>query len=275
MSLKGKLAHVEVTDVGKVRDHNEDAIGSQPEIGLWVLADGMGGYNAGEVASGIAVKTILDLVTQACKREKRAEIESGTGYMRQTIVLRDAIHRANKVINQTAQSQPQCEGMGTTLVASLFYDNRVSIAHVGDSRMYRLRGNRFEQITMDHSLLQELVDRGFYSQEEAQRSTNRNYVTRALGVEANVEVEVQEVEVQKGDYFLMCSDGLPDMVEDEDIHLTISTFSNDVRTVGEQLIKLTNDNGGRDNVSVILVRVADAFPAEAGLLRKFRGLFGS
>jgi PPM family protein phosphatase len=275
MSLKGKLAHVEVTDVGKVRDHNEDAIGAQPEIGLWVLADGMGGYNAGEVASGIAVKTILDLVTQACKHEKRAEIESGTGYMRQTIVLRDAIHRANKVINQTAQSQPQCEGMGTTLVASLFYDNKVSIAHVGDSRMYRLRGNRFEQITMDHSLLQELVDRGFYSQEEAQRSTNRNYVTRALGVEANVEVEVQEIEVQKGDYFLMCSDGLPDMVEDEDIHLTISTFSNDVRTVGEQLIKLTNDNGGRDNVSVVLVRVADAFPAEAGLLRKFRGLFGS
>jgi serine/threonine protein phosphatase PrpC len=267
MSLKGKLVHVEVTDVGKVRDHNEDALGSQPEIGLWVLADGMGGYNAGEVASGIAVKTIIDLVTKACKTEKRGEIESGTGYMRQTIVLRDAIHRANKVINQTAQSQPQCEGMGTTLVASLFYDNRVSIAHVGDSRMYRLRGNRFE--------LQELVDRGFYSQEEAQRSTNRNYVTRALGVESNVDVEVQEVDVQKGDYFLMCSDGLPDMVEDEDIHLTISTFSNDVRTVGEQLIKLTNDNGGRDNVSVVLVRVAESFPAEAGILSKFRGLFGS
>ena len=275
MTLKGKLAHVECTDVGKVRDHNEDTIGAQPDIGLWVLADGMGGYNAGEVASGIAVKTILDMVTEACKREKRADIESSTGYMRQTIVLRDAIHRANKVINQTAQSQLQCEGMGTTLVASLFYDNKVSIAHVGDSRMYRLRGNRFEQITMDHSLLQELVDRGFYSQEEAQRSTNRNYVTRALGVEANVEVEVQEIEVQKGDYFLMCSDGLPDMVEDEDIHLTISTFANDVRTVGEQLIKLTNDNGGRDNVSVILVRVADAFPAQAGILRKFRGLFGS
>jgi protein phosphatase len=275
MSLKGKLAHVEVSDVGKVRDHNEDAIGTQPDIGLWVLADGMGGYNAGEVASGIAVKTILEMVTAACKTEKRGDIESGTGYMRQTIVLRDAILRANKVINQTAQSQPQCEGMGTTLVASLFYDNRVSIAHVGDSRMYRLRGNRFEQITMDHSLLQELVDRGFYSQEEAQRSTNRNYVTRALGVEANVDVEVQEIEVQKGDYFLMCSDGLPDMVEDEDIHLTISTFSNDVRTVGEQLIKLTNDNGGRDNVSVILVRVADAFPAQGGVLTKLRGLFGS
>jgi protein phosphatase len=239
-----------------------------------VLADGMGGYNAGEVASGIAVKTIIDLVTEACRREKRNEVEPGTGYMRQTIVLRDAVARANKIIHQTAQSQPQCEGMGTTLVACLFYDDRVSVAHVGDSRLYRMRDNRFEQITMDHSLLQELVDRGFYSQEEAQRSTNRNYVTRALGVDLNVEVEVQEIEVRKGDYFLMCSDGLPDMVEDEDIHLTINTFNTDVNTIAEQLIKLTNDNGGRDNVSVVLVRVTDSFPADTGLLSKFRNLFG-
>jgi PPM family protein phosphatase len=274
MSLKGKLLHVALTDTGKVRDHNEDAIGTDPDIGLWVLADGMGGYNAGEVASGIAVKTVIELVTEACKRERRNEVEPGTGYMRQTIVLRDAVHRANKIIHQTAQSQPQCEGMGTTLVACLFFDDRVSIAHVGDSRMYRLRDNRFEQITMDHSLLQELVDRGFYSQEEAQRSTNRNYVTRALGVDNNVEVEVQEVEAQKGDFFLMCSDGLPDMVEDEDIHLTISTFNDHVATIGEQLIKLANDNGGRDNISVVLVRVAEPFPADAGLLTKFRHLFG-
>ena len=196
-------------------------------------------------------------------------------FERQEGTLAEQVTRANSAVFERSQADRTVSGMGTTLVASLFYDNRVSIAHVGDSRMYRLRGNRFEQITMDHSLLQELVDRGFYSQEEAQRSTNRNYVTRALGVEANVEVEVQEIDVQKGDYFLMCSDGLPDMVEDEDIHLTISTFNNDVRTVGEQLIKLTNDNGGRDNVSVILVRVADAFPAEAGFLRKVRGLFGS
>ncbi len=273
MRLKGKFSHVELTDTGRVRDHNEDSIGSIPEIGLWVLADGMGGYNAGEVASGIAVKTILDLVREACEREDRAAVESGTGYMRQTIVLRDAVLRANKIINQTAQSQPQCEGMGTTLVTGLFYDNRLSIAHVGDSRLYRMRNNRFEQITMDHSLLQELVDRGFYSQEEAQRSTNRNYVTRALGVEPNVEVEIQEVDVEPGDYYLLCSDGLPDMVEDEDIHLTISTFNDSIATVGEQLVRLSNDNGGRDNISVILVRVLDAFPAAEGLLQKIRHLF--
>ncbi len=274
MSLKGKFKHVELTDTGMVREHNEDAISALPDIGLWVLADGMGGYNAGEVASGIAVKTVIDQITEACKLENRQEIESGTGYMRQTIALRDAVARANKIIHQTAQSQPQCEGMGTTLVACLFYDDHISIAHVGDSRLYRVRDNRFEQITMDHSLLQELVDRGFYSQEEAERSTNRNYVTRALGVDLNVEVEIQEVEAQKGDYYLMCSDGLPDMVEDEDIHVTITTFNNDVDTIGEQLIKLTNDNGGRDNVSIVLVRVADAFPAHAGLLGKIRNLFG-
>ncbi len=274
MSLKGKLAHVELTDTGRVRNHNEDAIGSNIESGLLVLADGMGGYNAGEVASGIAVKTIVDLVTEACTREDRAEVEPETGFMRQTIVLRDAISRANKIIYQTAQTQPQCEGMGTTLVACLFYNDRMSIAHVGDSRLYRLRGSRFEQLTLDHSLLQELVDRGFYSQEEAQRSTNRNYVTRALGVEPTVEVELQEVSVAKGDYYLLCSDGLPDMVEDEDIHLTISTFGNNLDTIGQQLIKLSNDNGGRDNVSVILVQILDAFPANARIFDKLRNFFG-
>jgi protein phosphatase len=273
MSLRKKFAHVELTDVGRVREHNEDDIGCDPDLGLWVLADGMGGYNAGEVASGIAVKTTIDLVSDACKRETRGDTEPGTGFMRQTIALRDAIMRANKIIHQTAQSQPQCEGMGTTLVACLFYDNRISIAHVGDSRLYRMRDNRFEQITMDHSLLQELVDRGYYSQEEAQRSTNRNYVTRALGVEPQVEVEVQEVDVKKGDYFLLCSDGLPDMVEDEDIHLTINTFNTSINTIGEQLIKLTNDNGGRDNVSIIVVRVLDSFPAASGVFSKVRNLF--
>ena len=274
MSLRKKLANVALTDVGRVRDHNEDDIGSDPDIGIWVLADGMGGYNAGEVASGIAVKTIIDLVTEACKREDRNDVEPETGFMRQTIVLRDAIMRANKIINQTAQSQPQCEGMGTTLVACLFYDNRVSVAHVGDSRLYRMRDGRFEQITLDHSLLQELVDRGFYSQEEAQRSTNRNYVTRALGVEPQVDVEIQEIDAQKGDFLLMCSDGLPDMVEDEDIHLTINTFSSNIQTIGEQLIKLANDNGGRDNVSVVLIRVNDAYPASQGVFGKLRGMFG-
>jgi protein phosphatase len=273
MNLRGKIQYAEITDVGKVREHNEDAIGSNAEVGLMVLADGMGGYNAGEVASGIAVQTISDLATEGAMREKRNEQDPTTGLMRQTIVLRDAVARANKIIFQTAQSQTHCEGMGTTLVAAIFYDDKVSIAHVGDSRAYRLRGGQFEQLTLDHSLLQELVDRGFYSEEEAQRSTNRNYVTRALGVEPSVEVEVQEYDVLPDDVYLLCSDGLPDMVEDEDIHLTISTFNASLDVVGQQLVQLTNDHGGRDNVSVMLAQIMDSFPAKRGILQMIAGMF--
>jgi len=275
MSLRAKIKFSEITDTGKVREHNEDAIGSNADIGLMVLADGMGGYNAGEVASGIAVQTITELATEGASREKRNEIDPSTGFMRQSIVLRDAVARANKIIFQTAQSQTHCEGMGTTLVTAMFYDNKVSIAHVGDSRAYRLRGDKFEQLTLDHSLLQELVDRGFYSEEEAQRSTNRNYVTRALGVEPSVEVEVHEFDVLPNDVYLLCSDGLPDMVEDEDIHLTISTFNASLDVVGQQLVQLTNDHGGRDNVSVMLAQVLESFAARRSLIARLSGMFRS
>ena len=244
-SLRGKIEIAEFTDTGRVRDHNEDAVGSNPDIGLMVLADGMGGYNAGEVASGIAVQIVSELAAEGANREEREDIDPHSGLMRQSIVLRDAVYRANKI----------------------------SIAHVGDSRAYRLRGARFEQLTLDHSLLQELVDRGFYSHDEAQRSTNRNYVTRALGVEPTVEVEVHEHEVLPEDIYLLCSDGLPDMVEDEDIHLTISTFNASLDAVGQQLVELANDHGGRDNVSVMLAQVIEPFAARKPLLARIRSLF--
>jgi protein phosphatase len=274
MTLKGKLRCVGMTDTGKVREHNEDTIAFDADIGLLVLADGMGGYNAGEVASGIAVKTILNLVRESVDRQDLKTLDRESGMSRPSIILRDAIHRANKIIYQTARTQPNCEGMGTTVVAMLFFDNRASIAHVGDSRLYRLRSDKFEQVTMDHSLLQELVDRGFYSAEEAQRAANKNYVTRALGVEPNVDVEVQEVPVQKGDFYALCSDGLSDMVEDDDMHLTLTTFGANLDTVAKQLIQLANDNGGRDNISVVMANVLDAFPARRGIVDKILGWFG-
>jgi PPM family protein phosphatase len=274
MTLKGKLRCVGMTDTGKVREHNEDTIAFDADIGLLVLADGMGGYNAGEVASGIAVKTILNLVRESVDRQDLRTLDRESGMSRPSIILRDAIHRANKIIYQTARTQPNCEGMGTTVVSMLFFDNRASIAHVGDSRLYRLRNDKFEQVTMDHSLLQELVDRGFYSAEEAQRAANKNYVTRALGVEPNVEVEVQEVPVQKGDFYALCSDGLSDMVEDDDMHLTLTTFGANLDTVAKQLIQLANDNGGRDNISVVMANVLDAFPARRGIVDKILGWFG-
>ena len=274
MSLANKFLFTELTDTGKIRDHNEDAIGTNRDIGLCVLADGMGGYNAGEVASSIAIKVVTELVAEAVTREERNEIEKDTGLMRQTIILRDAISRANKIILQTAQSQASCEGMGTTIVACMFFDNQLSVAHIGDSRLYRVRNNKLEQITMDHSLLQELVDRGLYSKEEAEKSTNRNYVTRALGIEAVVEVEVQEVTVETDDIYLLCSDGLCDMVDDEEIHLTISTFSANLEQVGQQLIQLSNDHGGKDNISIILTQILEPFPAKLSLLKRIKQLFG-
>jgi len=273
MTLKGKLTFVGQTDTGRVREHNEDTIASDVDVGLLVLADGMGGYNAGEVASGIAVKTITNLVREGLAREDLGSLDRATGLTRPSIVLRDAITRANKIIYQTARSQAECEGMGTTVVAALFYDNKISIAHVGDSRLYRQRGSQISQVTMDHSLLQELVDRGFYSPEEAQRAANKNYVTRALGVEPQVEVEVQEHPVDKGDIFILCSDGLSDMVEDEDIRLTISTFGANLDTVAKQLIQLANENGGRDNVSVVLAQAVEPFPASRGVMDKLLGWF--
>jgi PPM family protein phosphatase len=274
VSLRGKLRSVGLTDPGKVREHNEDAIAWDGDIGLFVLADGMGGYNAGEVASGIAVKTIMNLVRESYEVQELRGTDKSEGLSRAGIILRDAISRANKIIYQTAKTQPQCEGMGTTVVAGLFYDNRIIMAHVGDSRMYRLRGERFEQVTLDHSLLQELVDRGFYTPEEAQRVTNKNYVTRALGVEPTVDVEIREEPVLRGDCYVLCSDGLSDMIEDEDIHLTISTFGSNLDTVARQLVQLANDNGGRDNISVLLTEVTETFAARKGILDRILGWFG-
>jgi serine/threonine protein phosphatase PrpC len=275
MRHKGKFACVGVTDTGRVREHNEDTFGTDADIGLVVLADGMGGYKAGEVASGITVRTVMSLLKDALDREDLSMHDKESGLSRPGILLRDAIQRANKIITQTARTQANCEGMGTTVVAGLFFDDKLTVAHVGDSRLYRMRGAKLEQVTQDHSLLRELVARGFYTPAEAQRATAKNYVTRALGVEQTVEVEITEVPVQKDDLYLLCSDGLSDMVEDDDIELTISTFGANLEALARQLVLLSNDNGGRDNVSIVLVRVLESFPAERRIIDRILGMFGS
>jgi protein phosphatase len=274
MRLKGKFRCVGMSDPGKVREHNEDTIGTDADIGLVVLADGMGGYKAGEVASGITVRTVMSLVKDAVEREDLSIHDAESGLSRPGILLRDAVHRANKLIYQTARTQANCEGMGTTVVAGLFFDDKLTVAHVGDSRLYRWRAGQLEQVTQDHSLLQELVARGFYTPEEAQRAAAKNYVTRALGVEPTVDVDIKVIPVAKDDLFLLCSDGLSDMVEDDDIQLTINTFGANLETLARQLVLLANDNGGRDNISVVLVRTLDAFPAQRGVIDRIIGLFG-
>ena len=176
-------------------------------------------------------------------------------------LLETVIGQANTAIYQAADSQPQYSGMGTTLVMGVFRNDRISVAHIGDSRMYRLRDGAFECITRDHSLLQEQIDSGMITEEDARRSQNKNLVTRALGVDPVVEPEIHTYEVLPGDLYLFCSDGLNDMVDNEDIALTLQALSANLDLAAEQLIQMANDNGGRDNVSVILVKVMQAYPA--------------
>ena len=163
--------------------------------------------------------------------------------------------------------------MGTTLVVTLFCNNQLTVAHIGDSRCYRYRGEKLEQITRDHSLLQEQIDSGLLTKEAAKRSQNKNLVTRALGIEPEVEAEIHTHAVQPGDIYLLCSDGLNDMVEDEDMEMTLAALSANLPLAAEQLVDMANDNGGRDNVSVVLVRVKKDFTAEDGWMTKFLSWF--
>jgi protein phosphatase len=264
VNLTGKIEVINLSDTGRRRPHNEDSCVTDTSLGLAVVADGMGGYKAGEVASAIAVMSILTEVKDGLKTLRPRKSNNRGEYTAQSLLLKRAIADANANIYRTAQSDPQCQGMGTTVVSLLLYDNRLSVAHVGDSRMYRLRNDVFQQVTTDHSLMQELIDRGFFTREEAVENTPKNLVTRALGIEKEVEVDIREDQVQLGDIYLMCTDGLNDMVSDEEIHLTLSKYSANLVQAGHELIRLANENGGKDNISVILVRVRERFPARTG-----------
>ncbi len=252
------LEIVSLSDTGLKRGSNEDSTVTDAALGLALIADGMGGYKAGEVASAIAAKAVLDEV-----RKHRKDPQRGTGKgknpakdraNRQFEVLETAIAVANKQIYGTAQELPQCEGMGTTVIVALFADQHVVVAHVGDSRLYRLRNNELRQLTADHSLVQELIDRGFFTREEAQANTPRNLVTRALGVEADVVVDIQETALEREDIYLLCSDGLNDMVDDEEIRLTLSKYSGNLAGAAQELVRLANAGGGKDNISVVIVK---------------------
>jgi protein phosphatase len=257
--LAQNLEIVARTDAGLIRAHNEDAVSVNPARGFVILADGMGGYNAGEVASGMATALLASELEQAFSQGAPHERLAG-GRLRAHDVLEAEIARANGAIYQAAQSQPQYAGMGTTLVMAVFYDDTMTVAHIGDSRLYRFRGERLEQVTRDHSLLQEQIDSGMITPEQARYAQNRNLVTRALGVDPAVEAEIRDYAVEPGDIYLLCSDGLNDMVDDEEIAMALQALSANLELCAGQLVEMANDNGGRDNVSVILVRVKKAFP---------------
>jgi len=267
MNLSDALEVAVCSDPGLVRSHNEDAVFADAGLGIAILADGMGGYNAGEVASGMATT----LLASNFSRFIPIHTEGMEGHGDADFVERyvaDEVAMANSAIFNAARSQPRYAGMGTTLVLAWFYDNRMSVAHVGDSRLYRLRGKSFEQLTRDHSLLQEQLDSGMITPEEARYSQNRNLVTRALGVDPDVQTEIHAHDLQVGDIVLLCSDGLNDMVEDSEIALTLETLGGNLKLAADQLVHMANENGGRDNISVILVKVRGDYSSPRGWWHK-------
>lgn len=243
------LEFFSATDTGRARNNNEDSVAVDEESRLIVLADGMGGYNAGEVASGMATSFI--------KSELGRWLSEASDNASDTDVRRAmdiCVDNANRAIFNAANSNPQYAGMGTTLVVGVFREGRLLMGHVGDSRGYRLRGGRLAQITHDHSLLQEQIDSGLITAEQAAFSANKNLVTRAVGVEDTVLLETHLHDVMPGDLYLLCSDGLSDMLDDESIAQLLQG-SDSLAEVGAALVDAANDAGGKDNISVVLARV--------------------
>lgn len=252
------------TDPGLARENNEDSVTYDEPTRLAILADGMGGYNAGEIASGMATTFIKSelgrWLTQAGRHANAKEVRRA---------MEICVDNANRSIFNAANSNPQYSGMGTTLVVGVFQDGRLLLGHIGDSRCYRQRGPELAQITKDHSLLQEQIDAGLITPEQAAVSSNKNLVTRALGVEDAVLLEVNEHRVEPGDIYLMCSDGLSDMVDDEGIARILSAdVSLDEKAL--QLVDAANANGGRDNISVLLAQ-SDSGMKKKGLISRWLG----
>lgn len=264
MDMNAVLQVVTRSDPGMVRSNNEDSVMANPMRGFAVLADGMGGYNAGEVASGMATALLGTELEKAFLQREPSSKDASSGKSWAQLTLETEMARVNGAIYQAAQSQPQYAGMGTTLVVGVFHDNKVTVAHIGDSRLYRLRGDDFQQITRDHSLLQEQIDSGLITVEQARHSQNKNLVTRAVGIDPEVAAEIHDHEVLPGDVYLFCSDGLNDMVEDDEIAMTLGALAANLELCATQLVQMANDNGGRDNVSVILVKVKGEYPAARG-----------
>ena len=243
------------TDLGRVRKNNEDCFEIEAALNLYVLSDGMGGEAHGEVASKLAVETIMSHCQQAENSRATPTFgESKPDVSERTNRLASAIHLANRKVFETASSNPGHKGMGATIVAAWIDGQRLSLAHVGDSRVYLLRAGSLDQLTADHSLVAEKVRIGILTPQEADASELQSVLTRAVGTGENVEVDADEQMLIAGDSVLLCSDGLSRMVTDPEIASILLT-SISAQNAADRLVDLANENGGVDNVSVIVLRV--------------------
>ena len=247
------MAYGVKSDVGLKRPRNEDRFCVDPALGLYVVCDGMGGHKAGEVASGLAVDVIRKHLLEGRQDTGTPLIGSyDASFLPQTNRLASAIRLANQAIYCEARHSEEYARMGTTVVSALVSGHVLSFAHVGDSRLYLLRGDTIQPLTTDHSLVMDQIREGLLTEEEAERSAQRHVVTRALGVEATVDVELGELPVMNGDLLLLCSDGLTRGVPSRDIIRTVQGQP-DLQAASEGLIALANTAGGEDNTTVILL----------------------
>lgn len=228
------------TDTGKTRTSNEDCILCLPTVGAALLADGMGGHSAGEIASRTAVDTVSAILKQTTRGVSPHER------------LETSLQAAHSVIREKARHSIRCRGMGTTFVGVLIENGYLHHAHVGDSRVYLLRDGQFTALTRDHSLLQEFIDQGFYSREEAMEKVSRNILTRALGLEPQVSIDYDYLKINKNDRFLLCSDGLYDMLTDQEMASLLGR-DHDVNGIAQDMLELANARRSKDNVSVIVI----------------------
>jgi protein phosphatase len=242
------------TDRGRMREHNEDALACDAVAGVAVLADGMGGYAAGEVASGAAASQVA---AELARLKAEYPVLSPADMMQG---MHDAIRRVNTQIYRAARKDPRYTGMGTTLVAAAFTGQVAVIAHAGDSRAYLLRDGRLRRMTKDHSLLQERIDLGLIQADDPAGDAVRNLITRALGVDPLLEPEIGVHGMRDGDRVLLCSDGLSDMISDARIEQVLLQHADEPQQAARELVEQANAAGGRDNISVILIglRLADA-----------------
>src|SRR6202047_1387003 len=245
------------SDLGRARENNEDSFALAPELNLFVLSDGMGGLAAGEVASKLASEAVLRHCREAASNPGLPLIgEHLDGMSEISNRLASAIRVANRVVYAAAQGSAHKRGMGATVVAAWFVDEvRVSIAHVGDSRIYRLRGADFVQLTEDHSFVAEQVRRGMMTKQEGENSNMQSVLLRALGVEPEVQADLSEKDLLEGDTLLLCSDGLTRELSNAQISATLSEIDNP-QHAAEQLIDLANQAGGGDNITAVVVRYA-------------------
>ena len=242
------------TDVGRVRSLNEDSFVSNADQGLFAVCDGMGGAAAGEVASRIAIDTIVEQLAGAAGEHGASDAAEDPGYLPQTSRLGRAIQHANESVYSFAQGDRERQGMGTTVVGIWIADDIVSVAHVGDSRAYLWHEGTFEALTTDHSVVEAQVRAGLITREESLKSEHQNVLLQALGMKEAVDVELSEVPVQTGDFVMLCSDGLTRTVE-EDQMANIIAASREPQAICEQLIAAANASGGPDNVTVIVVEI--------------------